>query len=155
MSARKRITHRDVANLAGVSNAVVSYVINNGPRPTSTEVRERVLRAIAELDYHPSALARSLSAQRTHTIGYITSDYYPMQIFTSPYSSSILTGLVSETKAQSYYLMVYPIEVGEDLSPLQTLLRSGRLDGVVIRLVQESPLTDPMLDMIASVGIPC
>jgi LacI family transcriptional regulator len=155
MPPRKRVTHRDVANLAGVSNAVVSYVINNGPRPTSSEVRERVLRAIAELDYHPNALARSLSAQRTQTIGYIASDYYPMLVFTSPYSSRILTGLVSETKAQGYYLMVYPIGVDEELSQLQTLLRSGRLDGIVLRLVQKSPVTDPLLAMIASVGIPC
>jgi LacI family transcriptional regulator len=118
-------------------------------------VRERVLQAIAELDYHPSALARSLSAQRTHTIGYIASDYYPLQVFTSPYSSGILTGLVSETKAQNYYLMVYPVGVDEDLSQLQALLRSGRLDGIVLRLVQESPITDPLLEMIASVGIPC
>jgi len=155
MAGRKRVTHRDVANLAGVSNAVVSYVMNNGPRPTSPEVRERVLRAIAELDYHPSALARSLSAQRTLTIGYIASDYYPMLVFSSPYSSGILTGLVTETKAQGYYLMVYPIGVDEDLSQLQVLLRSGRLDGVVVRLVQESPVTDPLLELIASVGIPC
>jgi LacI family transcriptional regulator len=130
-------------------------VINNGPRRTSPEVRERVLRAIAELDYHPSALARSLSEQRTHTIGYIASDYYPMLVFTSPYSSSILTGLVTKTKAQNYYLMVYPIGVDEDLSQLQMLLRSGRLDGIVVRLVQESPITDPLLEMIAAVGIPC
>jgi LacI family transcriptional regulator len=155
MASQKRVTLRDVANLAGVSNAVVSYVINNGPRPTSSEVRERVLQAIAELDYHPSALARSLSAQRTQTIGYIASDYYPMLVFTSPYSSGILTGLVTETKAQGYYLMVYPIGVDEDLGQLQTLLRSGRLDGIVLRLVHESPVTDPLLEMIASVGIPC
>lgn len=155
MAGRKRVTHRDVASLAGVSNAVVSYVINNGPRPTSPEVRERVLRAIAELDYHPSALARSLSEQRTMTIGYIASDYYPMLVFTSPYSSGILTGLVTETKAKGYYLMVYPIGVDEDLGQLQVLLRSGRLDGVVVRLVQESPVTDPLLELIASVGIPC
>lgn len=155
MPSRKRITHRDVAKLAGVSNAVVSYVINNGPRPTSPEVRERVLRAIAELDYHPSALARSLSAQRSHMIGYIASDYYPTLVFTSPYSSGILTGLVAETNAQGYYLMVYPMGIGQDLSQLAMLLRSGRLDGIVIRLVQEPPATDPLLEMIASVGIPC
>src|ERR1041385_207386 len=155
MARQKRGTHRGVANLAGVSNAVVSYVINNGPRPTSPEVRARVLRAIAELDYHPSALARSLSAQRTHTIGYISSDYYPWLVFSSPYSSGILTGLVAEVKAQNYYLMVYPIGVDEDLSQLQILLRSGRLDGIVVRLVQESPITDPILELIASVGLPC
>jgi len=155
MSPGKRVTHRDVANLAGVSTAVVSYVINNGPRPTSPEVRERVLKAIAELDYHPSALGRSLRAQRTHTIGYISSDYYPMLVFSSPYSSGILTGLVTEIKTQNYYLMVYPIGVEEDLGQLQVLLRSGRLDGIVLRLVQESPVTDPIVETIASVGIPC
>src|SRR5436190_12761487 len=108
MSAQKRVTHQDVAKLAGVSTAVVSYVINNGPRPTSPEVRERVLRAIAELDYHPSALARSLRSQRTNTIGFIAIDYYDVgdniQIFTAPSSSAILTGLVTETKANDYYL---------------------------------------------------
>jgi DNA-binding LacI/PurR family transcriptional regulator len=57
MSPRKRITHQDVARLAGVSTAVVSYVINNGPRPTSPEVRERVNQAIRALDYHPNAAA--------------------------------------------------------------------------------------------------
>src|SRR5271166_4742819 len=119
MAPKKRITHRDVANLAGVSNAVVSYVINNGPRPTSPEVRERVLRAIAELDYHPSALAQSLSAQRSHMLGFIASDYYPNLVFTSEYSSGILTGLVAETNAQGYYLMVYPMGIGQDLSQLQ------------------------------------
>lgn len=155
MGLGKRVTHRDVANLAGVSTAVVSYVINNGPRPTSPEVRERVLKAIADLDYHPSALGRSLRAQRTHTIGYISSDYYPMLVFSSPYSSAILTGLVTEIKAQDYYLSVYPIGVDEDLSQLQILLRSGRLDGIVLRLVQESPITDPIVAAIASVGIPC
>ncbi len=155
MASRKRVTHRDVAKLAGVSPAVVSYVINNGPRPTSAEVRTRVLNAITELNYHPSALGRSLRAQRTHTIGYIASDYYPMLVFSSPYSSRILTGLVTEIKAQSHYLMVYPLGVDEDLTQLRVFLYSGRLDGIVLRLVQESPVTDPILEVIASTGIPC
>ncbi len=38
---KKRVTHRDVARRANVSTAVVSYVINNGPRPTSPETRAR------------------------------------------------------------------------------------------------------------------
>ncbi|MCC7449669.1 MAG: LacI family DNA-binding transcriptional regulator [Anaerolineae bacterium] len=155
MTAKKRITHRDVARLAGVSTAVVSYVINNGPRPTSPEVRARVLQAIEQLDYHPNALARSLRAQKTHTIGYIATDYYPLDVFTSPYSSGILTGLVAEAKARNYYLLVYPFGVDEDLTQLQQLLRSGRLDGIVIRLVQDPPITDPLISLIASTRTPC
>ena len=40
------ITRNDVAKLAGVSTATVSYVINNGPRPVSEETRQKVLRTI-------------------------------------------------------------------------------------------------------------
>jgi len=79
-SPPRRITHRDVALRAGVSPAVVSYVINDGPRTTSPRTRERVLQAIAELDYHPNAMARGLRAQRTQTVGFIDSDYAPLDV---------------------------------------------------------------------------
>ena len=67
-------TARDVAKLAGTSNAVVSYVFNNGPRAVSADARERVLRAAKELDYKPNALARALSAGKTRSIGLIVPD---------------------------------------------------------------------------------
>jgi DNA-binding LacI/PurR family transcriptional regulator len=155
MRPKKRITHQDVARLAGVSTAVVSYVINNGPRPTSPEVRERVLSAIRELDYHPNAFARGLRARRTNTIGYIVNDYSPLDVFVSPYSAGILTGLTAQLKAQGYYILVYPMPVGEDLNDVEVLLRSGRLDGIVIRLVQDPPATDALLELVAATHIPC
>ena len=70
----RRATRLDVARLAGTSTAVVSYVINNGPRPVADETRARVLAAVKELDYRPNALARSLRAQRTHALGLIVPD---------------------------------------------------------------------------------
>jgi LacI family transcriptional regulator len=63
-------TIRDVARRAGVSPATVSYVLNNSG-PVRPETRERVLRAIAELGYHPHAGARQLKRRRTDTIGLI------------------------------------------------------------------------------------
>lgn len=68
------ITRDDVAKLAGVSSATVSYVVNNGPRPVREETRRRVLQAIEALDYVPSAVARSLKIQRTGTIGLMIPD---------------------------------------------------------------------------------
>ncbi|WP_370645513.1 LacI family DNA-binding transcriptional regulator [Pseudonocardia sp. DSM 110487] len=38
-----------MARAAGVSTAVVSYVLNDGPRPVSAEAKQRVLAAIKEL----------------------------------------------------------------------------------------------------------
>lgn len=73
MSSRdgRPATRTDVARLAGTSVAVVSYVINNGPRNVSTERRQRVLDAMQELDYQPNAIARSLTSTRTNTVGMI------------------------------------------------------------------------------------
>lgn len=62
-------TGKDVAELAGTSTAVVSYVFNNGPRNVAPETRQRVLDAAARLNYRPNALARALSAGRTSSIG--------------------------------------------------------------------------------------
>ncbi|WP_052961241.1 LacI family DNA-binding transcriptional regulator [Leucobacter sp. Ag1] len=58
----------DVARLAGVSPAVVSYVLNDS-HPVAPATRERVVAAIDELGYRPNALARSLATARTHTLG--------------------------------------------------------------------------------------
>ena len=68
------VTRNDVARLAGTSPAVVSYVMNNGPKPVSATTRSRVLAAVEELGYRPNAVARSLRARRTWTIGVIASD---------------------------------------------------------------------------------
>lgn len=155
MRLKKRVTHVDVAKRAGVSTAVVSYVINDGPRPTSPEVRERVMRAIQELDYHPNAVARGLRAQRTNTIGFVIDDYNSMDVFVSPYSAKILTGLTAQLKARGYYLLLYPLDIGEDMSAFELLLRSGRLDGIVVRLVQDPPETDALLETIARTHVPC
>ena len=56
----KIVTQEDVAKYAGVSRAVVSYVLNNGPRGVSEETRNRVLAAIQELGYRPNKHAQRL-----------------------------------------------------------------------------------------------
>jgi LacI family transcriptional regulator len=155
MPVSRRITHRDVARRAGVSPAVVSYVVNGGPRSTSPETRDRVLSAIAELGYHPNAAARGLRIQRTQTVGFVDSDYSPLDVYVSPYSAGILTGLTAELAANEYYLLVSPMLIGQDHGPLQRILRGGRLDGVVVRLVEDSAAANALLATIAGAGTPC
>lgn len=65
-------TRSDVARRAGVSPAVVSYVMNNGPRPVSVRARARVEIAIAELEYRPNAIASALRGGSTHSIGFLS-----------------------------------------------------------------------------------
>lgn len=71
---RRRPTRDDVAKLAGVSSAVVSYVINGGPRPVATETRQRVIEAIDKLGYRPNAAARALTTGQGSMIGVIVPD---------------------------------------------------------------------------------
>jgi len=66
-------TIRDVANKAEVSIATVSRVVN-GNRPVHPDIRERVLKAIEELDYRPNYLARGLRQRNTSMIGLIIPD---------------------------------------------------------------------------------
>ena len=60
-------TIKDVAAIAGVSFTTVSHVVNN-TRPVSADVRSKVELAIRQLNYVPSAVARSLKARSTATI---------------------------------------------------------------------------------------
>lgn len=67
---------KDIASLAGVSVALVSYVLNDkckGNRVNDTTA-ERVRKIADELGYRPNAIARSLRSGKTHTIGVVVSD---------------------------------------------------------------------------------
>ncbi len=68
------MTLTDVARRAGASTAVVSYVMNNGPRPVAPETRERVLAAAAELNYRPNRIARALRSHTTGVMGLVLAD---------------------------------------------------------------------------------
>ncbi|WP_433361557.1 LacI family DNA-binding transcriptional regulator [Actinoplanes sp. CA-142083] len=66
---RRRVTSADVARLAGVSRATVSYVLNETPGQTiSADTRGRVLDAAARLGYAPSAAARTLRTGRSEVV---------------------------------------------------------------------------------------
>lgn len=89
------VTQEDVARLAGVSRGIVSYVINNGPRPVAPETRERVLQAIAELGYRPNKHAQQLMREQWGSVaerdfGLILPGVTLLQ---RPYYGSILAGI--------------------------------------------------------------
>ncbi|WP_201788455.1 LacI family DNA-binding transcriptional regulator [Rathayibacter sp. VKM Ac-2630] len=75
MSPRpRRPTLADVARAAGTSSTVVSYVVNNGPRPVSAELRSRVEDAISALGYRRNSLAEALSVGRSNLVGLLVPD---------------------------------------------------------------------------------
>lgn len=86
-AGRRAVTRADVAQLAGVSTAVVSYVLNEGPRPVAPDTAQRVREAVALLGYRPNASARALRRGRTETIGLILGD--SLNPFFTEYTSEL------------------------------------------------------------------
>jgi len=72
--SRKVVTRADVARLAGVSTAVVSYVVNGGPRPVASHTANRVRDAIDLLGYRPNLTARALKLGTTGVLGLVVPD---------------------------------------------------------------------------------
>jgi LacI family transcriptional regulator len=95
-----RANRNDVARLARVSVAVVSYVINDGPRPVAAATRERVLAAMEELRYRPNASARALKLARTNVLGLVITD------ITNPYFSELALHIQERAHALGYGLMI-------------------------------------------------
>lgn len=94
------VTRDDVAREAGTSSAVVSYVINNGPRHVSESTRQRVLLAVEKLSYRPNAFARSLRASSSTVLGLIVSD------IANPYCAELASALEHSAVAAGYTLLL-------------------------------------------------
>ncbi|HEU5109029.1 MAG TPA: LacI family DNA-binding transcriptional regulator, partial [Micromonosporaceae bacterium] len=80
-------TLADVARRAGVSTATASRIINNSPKPVGQELRERVLAAVAELQFVPNANAQQLARADRGAVGVIVHDV------SDPYFAEITRGL--------------------------------------------------------------
>ena len=95
------VTQQDIAKRAGVSSAVVSYVINNGPRVVAEDTRHRVLEAIQALGYRPSRYAPGLQAHLATSqpqLGIILGGRVDM--LQQPYYGDILAGIYTEAYQQ-------------------------------------------------------
>ncbi|NMA12416.1 MAG: LacI family transcriptional regulator [Chloroflexi bacterium] len=83
---KRKATITDVARYAGVSVSTVSVVVNNSEKFVEPRLRERILKAVKELNYYPNSIARSLKYQKTKTIGLvltnITSPVTPIMVRT-------------------------------------------------------------------------
>jgi LacI family transcriptional regulator len=123
---KARVTRNDVARRARVAPSTVSYVINNGPRPVSLEARERVLKAIDDLGYHPSDVARSLRTRRTLTIGLVIPD------ITNPFYGEMVQAVEEVSLRHGYTVILgHSSHLPERELRYAQVLRSKQVDGVI------------------------
>lgn len=124
---KKRPTQADVARRAKVSQAMVSYVLND----TSTvsvppETRRRILQAMDELGYVPNMTARSLRTKKTYTIAGIIPD------ITNPFYPAFERGIQDVAEQQGYDLIMYNTDgiAEKERKGLRSMLQ-GRVDGLI------------------------
>lgn len=149
----KRPTQVDVAQLAGVSRATVSYVINgqtNGRVSISPETQQRVLEAIAELGYEPDVQARALRSGSTHTIGVIIPDIH------NPHFWHYVDGIEQEAQAAGYHLLVSStsLDLKHEQDRLKDLARR-RIDGLILQgFTEETKTTKKIFKQLISRQLP-
>jgi LacI family transcriptional regulator len=143
---RATVTIRDVAQRAGVSSMTVSRVINESTR-VSPETRSRVERAISELGYVPSRLARGLSAQRTGTVAVIVPDV------ANPFFTLLVRGAEEVARRAGYRAIL--CDTRADLAVEREVIEemiAHRVEGIAI-----APVSDRSRDQLRRLvkfGIP-
>jgi len=138
-------TIRDVAEAAGVSPSTVSHVINQ-TRHVSEDTRQRVMDAMAALDYHPNRLARSLRNRRTHTLGVLLPNS------ANPFFAQVLLGIEAACFDYGYNVILGNAndDPERELAYLDVLL-SKQVDGV---LLVSTGAYDEALDFLATRSAP-
>jgi LacI family transcriptional regulator len=120
-----RASITDVARRAGVSKSTVSHVVNN-TRFVEEDTRRLVLDAIRDLNYRPSSVARSLTTNRTGTVGIIASD------ITNNFFAEIVRGVEDILGPAGYGLILCNLdEKSEREKHYLELLSRQRVEGVI------------------------
>lgn len=119
-------TMKQVAEKAGVSTSTVSHVINN-TRVVSDDVRERVLAVIQELRYIPSAVARSLKNDKTHTIGMMIPNN------SNPYFAELIQGIEDSAFRLGYNIILCnAYDDAKKQAAYLRVLMEKRIDGLIL-----------------------
>ncbi|MFB7249460.1 LacI family DNA-binding transcriptional regulator [Microbacterium sp. NPDC056234] len=123
------VTIADIARVCGVSKMTVSNVLNGRDGRVSAATRKRVLEAAAELNYQPSAAARSLSASRSEIISLV---YYAAAEgdlgLSNPHDAMLLGEIERHVSAAGKHLMIH---AATDAADTARRLRSWNVDGAV------------------------
>ena len=124
-------TIRDVAKIAQVHPSTVSRVFS-GSESISEATRRRVLDAAEVLGFQPNAIARSLSTQRTHTIGIVVPHVFE-GFFDDSFFPQIMRGMLEAAYRHGYRLILGGSQSYQDeISQIVDIMQSSQADGIVV-----------------------
>ena len=129
MSSLKKISLKDIAEAAGVSTALVSFVLNGKRKEyrVGEETAQRILKIANDMNYQPNLAAKSLRSGKTKTIGLVVSD------ISNPFFSQLARVLKDEAAKQNYTVLFGSSDENKDKmnSLVGNLINKG-VDGLII-----------------------
>lgn len=127
---RRAATRADVARRAGVSTAVVSYVVNNGPRRVSPGTADRVRAAVEALRYSPNVAARSLRTGSSEMLGLVVPD------ITNPFFATLADAVEAAAAERGLLVTLASSGARGDVErDLVAELTSRNVDGLLVATV--------------------
>jgi DNA-binding LacI/PurR family transcriptional regulator len=132
-------TMADVAERAGVTLSTVSYVLS-GKRSISAATTQRVLDAIAELDFQPNQLGRALAQRRSNTIALL----FPALIHGIGEQQLEFVTSAAETASQHGFAFLLSISPEEE-TEVGHLAQRGFVDGLILMAIK---LQDPRVELL-------
>jgi DNA-binding LacI/PurR family transcriptional regulator len=127
-----KVTIKHVAEKAKVHPSTVSRVFS-GNAKISESTRQRVIAVADELNFHPNAIARSLTTRRAHTLGMVI-PYTQLEFFLDSFFPEVVRGLADVAYRQDFRLMLAGADdpAHEPQVALQ-LIRSQQVDGMIVQ----------------------
>jgi len=144
--AKRKASLKDIASLANVSIAAVSYVLNSQENKVAPENAKKIKAIARKLNYRPNHLARSLKTQKTHTIGLVVANI----------SYRFTTGITSAIEAQAKknrYTVIFGSsdEHVEKFDDLLNVFINRQVDGLILVPVENS---EKEINFLKEQGLP-
>lgn len=124
------MNRRDVAKLAGVSEATVSRVMNN-MSPIKESTKQKVLKAASELGYEVNAMASQLAKQKSGNLGVVLPRVPKVHLFSTYYFSEILSGISEVAQHHEQEILLIFKNPDESLD-YRKWFRSKKIDSCII-----------------------
>ncbi len=143
------VTIKDVAALARVSPSTVSRTCKNNPS-ISTETKERVRKAMAQLGYEPNFQASNLATQNSRTIGIILPPS-ERETYENSFYLEAIRGINQFCVPRQYTnAVITGRDSDEMLQAIRTMTKSGQADGFIVLYSRQQ---DPVIDYLYNEGI--
>jgi len=145
-------SRKEVADLAGVSEATVSRVLNN-VGPIKEETRRKVLEAADRLGYQLNAIASSFAKGRSGNIGVVLPHVPKVRLFSTFYFSEILSGIGEAVQEAGMGLLLLYREPGAEFDYL-SLFRTSRIDACLVLGATSLPEEERSISAMADSDMP-